>query len=126
MIKLRKLTAAEVTFEVTTEHEVCSVEGHFATDEPELDRKLEAEIIERLNNGDDSAWCCVVVHARWNGYEGWDCLGGCSLDDNYTLETVVEEHGMREEALDHLNRRIAEHAAKLDALEVAELSEVTQ
>lgn len=49
---LRKLTLDEVqiTYEVQPE-EMISVEGSFATDEPEKDREQEREIVEAVNRG---------------------------------------------------------------------------
>lgn len=44
------------------------------------DRAVEDAIIARLNAGDEWAWCCVVVTARWNGFEGTDTLGCCSYE----------------------------------------------
>jgi hypothetical protein len=117
---MRKLTAAEVTFEVTIEaDENCSereIRGSFATDEPDLDRQTADEIIRRLNNGEVEAWCGVVVKAAWEfdgqRYEGVDSLWHCSLDDSYTAEVVAEHHDMREQALDDLNRALEQECKR--------------
>lgn len=109
----RKLTAAEVTFEVTIEADrECdrrTIRGSFGTDEPDLDDAQANEIIERLNSGDETAWCGVIVTAKHEGlnYEGHDSIWGVTLGEGYTAEVVAEHHGMREEALDDLNRSIA-------------------
>lgn len=111
--KPRVLTAADVTFEVTTEaDDVHDVAGSFATGDDALDRAQEREIIERLEAGDDSAWCGVIVTATWtdedgNEYTGSDSLWACVLTDDYTAETVAEHYDMRGEALADLNRNIA-------------------
>ena len=108
---MRKLTAAEVTFEVTIEAEDQPVRGNFASGDDELDRADEDAIIARLDRGDVEAWCGVVVKATWEfdgqTYEGVDSIWGCSLDDDYTAEAVAESHGMRDEALDRLNTELA-------------------
>lgn len=109
---MRKLTAAEVTFEVLVEAEDMPVRGHFASGDDELDRADEQAIIDRLDRGEVEAWCGVVVEATWEApdgttYTGRDSIWGCSLDDTYTREVVAEEYGMRENALDDLNQRIA-------------------
>lgn len=112
-LKPRVLTAADVTFEVTTEAgDINEVAGHFATDDPKADRAQEREIIERLEAGDDSAWCGVIATATWtdedgNEYTGSDSIWACVLSDDYTEETVAEHHGVREAALADLNRNIA-------------------
>jgi hypothetical protein len=126
--RLRLLTAADVHCQISTEaDETQFVEGHFATDEPELDRENEREIIERLQQGDDSAWCGVIVEATWTSaeervdsreriYTGRASLWGCTLSHEYTEETVAKEHGLYEQAIDDLNEQLAravEHAASL-------------
>ncbi len=121
MLNLRKLTADEVKFEVSIEPEDHGPEGAFASGDDSLDRADAAAIRERLENGDEGAWCVVVVTARWRGFTGKDSLGGCSLDDSYTAEVAAEEHDMYKLALNALNGEIAEHAAKL-----APLCEVSQ
>ncbi len=93
-----------VTFEVTIESEDIPVRGNcMASGDDAFDKKCEDEILERLENGDDSAWCCVKVTARTaGGFEGFACIGGCTLSDDYTAEQCAEEHGLRAEALDNL------------------------
>lgn len=110
--RLRQLTATEVVFTITTEADESSVEGHFSTDEPELDRQNERDIIARLQAGDDSAWCGVIVTATWTSpsgvvYKDDDSIWGCSLDDSYTEAVVASTHGMHHEALAALNERLA-------------------
>ncbi len=112
---LRKLTAAEVTFDVRIEADECASEkeirGSFATDEPDLDKQQADEILERLNSGDETAYCGVIVTATWEHdgveYTGDDSIWGCTLSDDYTAETVAEHHGMRETALERLNGTLA-------------------
>lgn len=121
---MRKLTAAEVTFEVTIEAEDQPVRGNFASGDEEQDRADEQAIIDRLDRGDVEAWCGVIVTATWeapdgNEYTGRASIWGCSLDDSYTREVVADEHGMYEEALDDLNQRIACVVGKAKRLESA-------
>jgi hypothetical protein len=122
---MRKLTAAEVTFEVTIEAEEMPVRrGHFASGDAEQDKADEDAIIRRLDRGEVEAWCGVVVTATWEApdgteYMGRDSLWGCSLDDSYTAEVVAEHHGMREQALDDLNQVIACSIGKAKRLEAA-------
>ncbi len=114
---VRELTAEEVEFTLEVEDEHIPVEGHFATDEPELDRKQEQEILSRLRRGDTWAWCCVKVTAKWKNFTGVDYLGCCSYEDE---EDFKQEGGywedMKSEALDALNKKIAETAASLSEL----------
>lgn len=121
----KRLTPADVTFEIRTEPEDIEVRGNFMCGDPEYeqaDRELEDRIIERLNSGDYEAWCLVIVEARHGEHLGSDSLGGCSLSGDYTADTVVDEHGMRENALDALQKEVDRAALKdaeravLDAL----------
>lgn len=115
---MRKLTAAEVTFEVTIEaDDNHDVRGSFATDDEEQDDREAASIIARVDRGEVEAWCGVVVTATWEAPDGTEYTGraslwGCTLDDSYTAEVVAEEHGMREQALDDLNRTLASVAKR--------------
>lgn len=122
-MKLRKLTAAEVTFTVELEPEDLEVRGNLiCSDDPEYDRAAEDEIIARLNQDDMSAWCCVMVTAEWEGFKGHVSLGGCSFSegDGYSIkrqsDETVEAHGMKDEALDALNEKIQRHVDKAQAL----------
>ena len=114
---LRALRMEEVEFEVAIEPEEEGVRGNAqASGDDAADRKLEEEITERLERGDQAAWCTVMVTARWNGFSGWASLGCVSLDESYTLDVVVDDHDMKEEALAHLNQQIAESAASIAPL----------
>jgi hypothetical protein len=120
---LRKLEASDVEFVINVEPECESVSGHFATGDDDLDRKLEREIIEASDAGSVEAWCCIQVTARWGGFEGWDSLGGCSFLTSGNpvpiakqVAECIEAHAMKEEALDHLNKVIAERAAAIAPL----------
>jgi hypothetical protein len=118
---MRKLTASEVTFTIELEQDDTPVRGNvMCSDEPELDREAEDEIIARLDNGEIEAWCGVVVTATWEfdgqEYTGTDSLWGNTLSDDYTKEIVAEEHGMKEQALDDLNASLARLYARLSAV----------
>lgn len=61
---------------------------------PERDRKFEDEILERLDRGDEVAWCISMVEAliRYKGYtfRGSDALGGCSYKSEKQLRRDTE------------------------------------
>lgn len=111
MITLKPLEANQVTFTITTEPEYPSREDFDsgATDPSDraMDQASYDAVVERINRGDENAWCVVVVSASWRGRYARDTLGGCSLDDTYTKEAVAEEHGMQAEALKRLNEALA-------------------
>jgi hypothetical protein len=125
-MKLRKLTESEVTFTVELEPEETAVRGNaMVSGDDAADRECEDTIIRRLDSGQQEAWCCLVVRARWEGFEGIDTLGCCSFDcgknpRGATVAKQAEKHArdysMHKNALIDLNRVIAEHAAKLAQL----------
>lgn len=77
-IKKRLLKSGEVTYTIEARPEEDDPEGHFATDDPEADRQMIAEIKRDFLNGNVWAWCSVKVTAEWRGAIGVDALGGCS------------------------------------------------
>jgi len=103
----RELTLEDVTVALEAEEEEEPVRGHFATDEPELDRKEEERILRRLEAGDRWAWFCAKVTVTWNGMSGTDCLGCCSYESEESFRKDGYYDGMVEEALAELNRKVA-------------------
>lgn len=121
----RKLTAADVTFEVEIEQDCTDFRGNaMASGDDEADAEYERQIAEALNRGQVEAWCTIVVKAIWSPdgedmtLEGIDTLGGCCFlepievnGETWSIDRQVEEHvsshGMREEALRALNAELA-------------------
>lgn len=119
MMKPRPLTESEVTFTADLQPEDMPYEGHFS------DARDVAFIRKRLEADQQEAWCCISVIATWNGIRGTAHLGGVSLDCGQhpsgekvgrAADEMAREHGMLEEALDDLNRKIAERFAELAPL----------
>lgn len=100
----RTKLAALATIRVYCQPEHIPVRGNYmASGNDAEDKACEDEIIERLNSGDDWAWCCVEVRASYAGIDGADYLGGCS----YASEKDFRKSGyyfedMCERALDEL------------------------
>lgn len=116
-MKTRELTAPDVVFTISYEADDLAVRGNaMASGDPETDREAEDMILRRLESGDDSAWCTVVVTASWNGSYCSDYLGACTLTDECTKERVAEEHGMHAEALRRLNELISGMVKKYEPL----------
>jgi hypothetical protein len=116
-MKRRCLTEDEVEFELRCEPEDIPFVGNCSAIDDETDRQAEEWILEQLESGNQWAWCCVVVTARWEGFEGRASLGGCS----YRSEKDFRCPGgyfddLRVEALDDLNARIAQTIAVLNRL----------
>jgi len=88
------------------------VRGNFASGDDAADKALEDEILERLERGDDWAWCCVKVTcaiAR-NGerFEGEPVfLGGCSYrDEKDFVENSMYYDEMKKEAEGYAMREV--------------------
>ena len=110
---MKKLTADQVEFTISVEQEDIPVRGNYmATDDPEQDKRDEDELLERIERGDDSAWCCLIVEARWRDFVGRDSLGACTLEGGSGRQVeaqawaMADDHGMREQALADLNEEI--------------------
>jgi hypothetical protein len=100
-MSLPKLTAAEVEFDVKVEWE------HDILPEDSFEFPEDMEAVRKgIKQNNVYAWCCVRVIARWEGLEGWDVLGGISCHNRTELEEIIKEHGMRTNALAHLNERV--------------------
>lgn len=113
-----------VTYVLSIEPEEISVRGNcIASGDDAYDKKVEDEIIERVDNGDDWAWCTVEVAAVFDGGPGigkiWgrDHLGGCSYKDEADFK---QEGGyypqMQEEALRNLAVTVVRYMATLQLL----------
>lgn len=120
------LRAEDVEWTLTCEPEDLEIRGNaMASGDDALDKEIEDEIIARLENGDQWAWCCVHVTAKWRGLEGCDTLGGCSYKDEADFMAGGYYDDMRMEALERLNLEV--EAALLESMEMqkalAELKE---
>jgi hypothetical protein len=117
---VRELTADEVDFSIELRPEHTQVEGNCSAIDEETDEQTKTWIYEQLEGGNDWAWCCVRVVARWEGFEGDDFLGCCSYLSEGDFKVGGYYEDMKQQALDDLNRTISEVSGKLEALEEAE------
>lgn len=100
-IKLPKITEVEFTMEV--EQDDCPVRGNaMASGDDAIDKKVEEEIIQRLDNGDVWAWACVCVCATWKGMEGRAYLGACCYNDEADFKKDGYYKDMKTEAYTEL------------------------
>lgn len=116
---IRELKMDEVEFILEFEEEHIPVRGNVcASGDDEFDKQEEDKIIERLENGDYFAWCCVHMIARWEGFEGHDYLGGYTYkdEDDFKQEGGYYED-MKVQALSDLNQRIHDMAMRILKLE---------
>lgn len=121
-MKIRKLEAHEVEFEITIEEESNSVRGNYMNSgDAEQDREGEEEIYERLRNGDEKAWCELTVKATWKDFKGDTVsMGCCSVAEDQTLAEYIGEVGLANDALSLLNAKLEDTLYVLETLEVEE------
>jgi len=78
---LKSITLADVEWELICEPEQFTTpEEHLCTDEPEDDAKDCELIRQRLDSGDQWAWCSVRLVGRFRALECWDSLGSCNFE----------------------------------------------
>lgn len=116
---MRKLTENDVEFILEAKQDDLQVRGNaLASGNYAEDKRVEDEIIERLDNGDIWAWASVKVTARWKEFEGVDYLGGCSYYDEKDFKQAGGYwEDMKATALDDLNKNVAQVRKRLDLLE---------
>ncbi len=114
MVKIKLPEQSDVEFSATIEPDDTPVRGNFmATEDPEQDRAAEDEVIRRLDSGDVSAWCGLVVRAEWRGFKGVASLWGCSYASEDELLASDYMSALRDEAFDALCREVSDSVAKL-------------
>ena len=80
-----KFDESKVTYELIVQQDDIPVRGNaMASGDVAYDKRVEGEIIRRLENGDVWAWAHVIVIAHYDGIDdvhGCDHLGCCSYRD---------------------------------------------
>ena len=81
--RIKELEAdPELTIEIIANQDGSSVRGNaIASGDDDTDKRIEDEIIERLDRGDVWAWALVEVRVSKGGLTESDYLGGCSYRD---------------------------------------------
>lgn len=109
------MNADKATYTIRIHPEDMPVRGNaIASGDDDFDKKVEDELIERLDNGDLWAWCCVEVVAEYGGFTGSAYLGGCSYKDEQDFAAGGYNEDMKDEAREALEdelRKAAEVAA---------------
>lgn len=116
-----KFNEQDVIYTLDADFDDLEVKGNaLVSGDDAYDKRVEDEIISRIESGDVWAWALVKCTASWNGLEGIDYLGGCSYAD----ETDFKQAGgyyddMKAQALEDLKRTIRDLQSKVCNLEVA-------
>lgn len=101
-----------VEIELTAlEEDDSDIAGHFASDEPEEDAKMVADIARRASNGDTWAWCVARVRVTYQGIVAVDYLGGCSYADAAEFRAGDYFDDMVSTCIDQVNATLASIAA---------------
>lgn len=110
-MSLRPLTAEDITIELTPEDEDVRPEDCWETDDGKPDTEAAARVMaEREHN--PWAWCYVKLVAKWQGLRAATGLGACSYKDEADFRANSGHmDDMVDEALDDLNRQLADMAA---------------
>ncbi len=114
---MRELTEADVEFTLECLPEDQTIKGNCSAIDDETDAATEDWIESQLESGNEWAWCCAKVTAKWNGFEGTDYLGGCS----YKSEADFRSPGgyfddMKTQSLEDLNKQVSEAAQAIATL----------
>ncbi len=116
-LKVKTLKAKDVEFEIECLPEDIAIEGSFASGDDAQDAATVRMIEADLASGNEWAWCCVKVTARYADFEGTDYLGGCSYKSAEDFQSPDGYYPqMCSEALADLNRSIRETVAKVAPL----------
>lgn len=79
---LREKIEREAKITVHAEQDDMPVRGNaLASGDDAQDKRVEDDIIERLDSGDVWAWASVEVRGTWNGLEASAYLGCCCYED---------------------------------------------
>jgi hypothetical protein len=114
---MRKLKLSEVEFSIVQQREDTPVRGNaIVSDDPDYDRKVEDEIIADYESGNDWAWGCVKVTAKWQGFEGHTYLGACCYKNEKDFIKGGYYPQMQKEALDDLNATLADVHSRISKL----------
>lgn len=107
---LREKIEREAKITVHAEQDQIPVRGNaLASGDDAEDKRVEDEIIERLDNGDVWAWAAVEVCGQWCGLEVSEFLGCCCYqDENDFVNNSGYFDDMRAEVIDGLVSRAEE------------------
>lgn len=86
-----------VTYRIMVGPEDVPVRGNaMASGDDEADRKVEDDLIRRLDSGDMWAWFSARVEAEAFGFKGADTLGCCSYNDQADFLAMEEQGYLRD------------------------------
>lgn len=106
-IRIKVPTIEDVEFTISALDEHTPVVGNaMSSGDKEADRRDEQSILYSLENGNEWAWCCVQVTAKYRGMEGVDYLGCCSYNSESDFKKDGYYQDMKDRAFDDLINQI--------------------
>lgn len=110
----KPITVEDCDFTRVIEPEGMSVRGNLqVSDDPRADREAENAILRRLEDGDEWAWCRVIVRAEFCGFFAQVSLGGCSYESESAFLKSDDYRDMREECVGEINEYLAKLYEKI-------------
>ena len=114
--EINKRIRDKVTFSLSMAQDDTPLEGNVTAIDDETDAENERIIRERLQSGDDWAWCVVTVTATLGPWSGRDVLCGCSYLNEKDFRAGGYYDDMQEEAIARLASNLIETVGALEAL----------
>lgn len=105
-------------YQIEVELDDLPVRGNLSdSGDAKLNKRLENQVLKRLDSGDVWVWCEVRVIARWNGFESEsEWLGGCCYKDEADFKKGGYYDDMKSEAGLALVRYLERAATSLRVL----------
>jgi hypothetical protein len=105
----KELKLKDVDFEVLCFPEDMALEGNcIASDNEEYDKKVENDLREQLENGNEWAWCRVEVIGTYKSLTATEHLGGCSYKSEAQFKRDGYYKDMKNQVLQELNEKLNE------------------
>ena len=121
---------SQVRYEISCLPEHCPIEGNaMCSGDDSFDRQCEERIRADLEDGNEWAWCCVRVTARYDGIAsvvGQDYLGGCSYDGVEDFKTGGDYDDMKDMAKVDLYSHLEGILARFGCVNPADNSECVE
>lgn len=105
-IRIKLPSINDVEFTLTCEPEDMDFVGNCSAVDPKTDKKNEDWIRQQLEDGNEWAWCCVKMTAKYKSFEGVDYLGGCSYKSEEDFKKDGYYKDMKQQAYSDLMNQL--------------------
>jgi hypothetical protein len=106
---MKQLTLDDVYFTIEVDYDDIPVRGNAVmSGNKDIDKDIEDDILDRLDDGDVWAWASVKVIGSYKGIlKASDYLGACSYEDEEEFKQDGYYDDMRQSILDNLNDQLS-------------------